>query len=275
MSKNKFKIGEFSKLNRITVKTLRHYEKIGLLTPNEVDEWTGYRYYDISQFKRLSTILYLKRLRFSLDEIIAILDDNDGTPSPEMVNAKIEECKKEQLRLENQYIELINLINNINKSRKMENVFIKSLPAITVASFRKVIKDYDELSFLCYGIIGPEMQRCGCKCDNQQYCYTVEHDKVHKDCDIDLEYCEAVDAPFVESELLKCKKIPEVKTAVCIKHQGSYNNFQLSMTEIMSYIEKNNYVIADYPRFSYIEGPWSKDNEDDYLTIIEVPVKTA
>ena len=39
--KTKFKIGEFSQLMQITVKTLRHYEQKGLLMPDDVDEWTG------------------------------------------------------------------------------------------------------------------------------------------------------------------------------------------------------------------------------------------
>lgn len=273
MSKNKFKIGEFSKLNHITVKTLRHYEKIGLLRPNEVDEWTGYRYYDVSQFKKLSHILYLKRLRFSLEEILGMFESGMEMPSPEMLKLKIEECKEERQRIENQYIELLYLNDNLNRDKKMNNVFIKSIPEITVASFRKVIKDYDELSALCCQVIGPEMQRCGCTCHHLQYCYTVEHNKEHKDFYIDLEYCEAVDRPFEESAILKCKTIPEVKTAVCINHKGSYKHFSQSMTEIMSYLEKNGYVIMDHPRFSYIDGPWNKNNEEDYLTIIEIPVK--
>ena len=53
-NKMKFKIGEFSKLCQVTVKTLRHYEEIGLMIPVEVDEWTGYRYYDISQLRCMS-----------------------------------------------------------------------------------------------------------------------------------------------------------------------------------------------------------------------------
>ncbi len=43
--RTKLKIGEFSKLMQVTVKTLRHYEQIGLLVPDEVDQWSGYRYY--------------------------------------------------------------------------------------------------------------------------------------------------------------------------------------------------------------------------------------
>lgn len=45
--RTKLKIGEFSKLMQVTVKTLRHYEQIGLLVPDEVDQWSGYRYYTL------------------------------------------------------------------------------------------------------------------------------------------------------------------------------------------------------------------------------------
>ena len=52
--KTKLKIGEFSKLMQVTVKTLRLYEQMGLLIPYEVDKWTGYRYYTIEQMQRLN-----------------------------------------------------------------------------------------------------------------------------------------------------------------------------------------------------------------------------
>ena len=59
--KTKFKIGEFSQLMQITVKTLRHYEQKGLLMPDDVDEWTGYRYYSIDQMQKLNSIRSLQR----------------------------------------------------------------------------------------------------------------------------------------------------------------------------------------------------------------------
>ena len=52
-NRTRLKIGEFSRLMQVTVKTLRHYEQKELLIPNEVDEWTGYRYYSIGQMQRL------------------------------------------------------------------------------------------------------------------------------------------------------------------------------------------------------------------------------
>lgn len=272
-SKNKFNIGEFSKLNRITVKTLRHYEEIGLLKPNEVDEWTGYRYYDVSQFQKVTTIMYLKSLRFSLSEIRDLFDQGLDTPSVEMLSAKIEQCRTEQEQLQWQYDELRILEKNLKKGNKMERVSIKTLPEVLVASYRKVVKDYDELFDLCPNVIGSEMQRCGCTCDTIQYGYTLELSKDHKTCNFEIEYCEAVDAPFTESDVLKCKKVPEVKTAACINHIGDYKSFQQTMAELMNYIEQHNYKIVDSPRYCYIDGIWNKENPAEWLTEIQVPVE--
>lgn len=70
-NKTKLKIGEFSQMMQITVKTLRFYEQKGLILPDEVDEWTGYRYYSIGQMQKLKSIRDLQQLGFSLDEIKA------------------------------------------------------------------------------------------------------------------------------------------------------------------------------------------------------------
>ena len=67
--KTKLKIGAFSKMMQVTVKALRHYEQKGLLVPEEVDAWTGYRYYSITQMQRLNTIRGLQRQGFTLEEI--------------------------------------------------------------------------------------------------------------------------------------------------------------------------------------------------------------
>ena len=62
-------IGKMAALNHITVQTLRHYDKIGLLKPLHVDEETGYRYYDIKQSAILDMIQYMKSLGMSLEQI--------------------------------------------------------------------------------------------------------------------------------------------------------------------------------------------------------------
>jgi DNA-binding transcriptional MerR regulator len=77
-----FKIGDLSKLSRVSVKTLRYYDEIGLLKPAQVDRFTGYRYYSFDQLPRLNRILALKDLGFSLEQIAQVL--NEGLPPAQL-----------------------------------------------------------------------------------------------------------------------------------------------------------------------------------------------
>ncbi|MDQ7863512.1 helix-turn-helix domain-containing protein [Peribacillus frigoritolerans] len=72
-----FSIGEMAKLRGVTVDTLRHYDKIGLLKPFHIDPETGYRYYSISQYEVLGTIKELRSIGFSLEEIKQFLTDRN------------------------------------------------------------------------------------------------------------------------------------------------------------------------------------------------------
>jgi len=63
------KIGEFSRLAQVSVKTLRYYDQRGLLRPAWIDRFTGYRYYQVGQLARLHRILALRDLELSLDQI--------------------------------------------------------------------------------------------------------------------------------------------------------------------------------------------------------------
>ncbi len=69
------KIGEFAQEAEVTVKTLRHYEKLNLLRPAWIDRFTGYRYYAPEQLPRLNRIMVLKDLGFSLQQIGRILQN--------------------------------------------------------------------------------------------------------------------------------------------------------------------------------------------------------
>lgn len=69
-------IGQFAKDNNVTVKTLYHYEKLGLLMPKHIDEETGYRYYSDDQSQDLKVVIFLKDLGLSLSEINDVLNHN-------------------------------------------------------------------------------------------------------------------------------------------------------------------------------------------------------
>jgi DNA-binding transcriptional MerR regulator len=75
--KNRFSIGQMSKLHNIPIKTLRYYDEIDLFKPAEVNDETGYRYYSTEQFKKLDIINYLKALGVPLKDIKAQLNNRD------------------------------------------------------------------------------------------------------------------------------------------------------------------------------------------------------
>ena len=66
------KIGEFSKLSRLSVRMLRYYDASGLLTPAVVDPFTGYRYYCEEQLPTAGRIAALRDMGFPLSAIDAI-----------------------------------------------------------------------------------------------------------------------------------------------------------------------------------------------------------
>lgn len=71
--KNYFSISEAAKMADLTTETLRHYDRIGLVTPREKDPWTGYRYYSKQEIIRLNTIQALRCMDLSLKEIKEVL----------------------------------------------------------------------------------------------------------------------------------------------------------------------------------------------------------
>ena len=104
---------------QVTVKTLRHYELKELLIPNEVDEWTGYRYYSIDQMQKLNSIRHLQQLGFTLEEIRDLYDEESHTPSVEQLTEKIEETERQLQRLMTRCHQLLEWIDSQKKIKKM------------------------------------------------------------------------------------------------------------------------------------------------------------
>ena len=80
----------FAKLCGCSTQTLRYYDRIGLLTPARVDEWTGYRYYEEEQAMQFVKIKNLQQADFSIEEIRPLLRE-DGERLQEAFARKIAE----------------------------------------------------------------------------------------------------------------------------------------------------------------------------------------
>jgi len=271
--KTRLKIGEFSQLMQVTVKTLRHYEQKGLLLPDEVDEWTGYRYYSIDQMQKLQAIRDLQRLGFSLDEIKDLFKDNSHIPSIRQLTEKIKETEAQLKQLITRRNRLLDWRNSRKEMKTMEKFSIQSLPEIIVASHREVLPDYAAIGSMCVEIIAPEMQRLGCKCPPPGYCFTIELDREYKPTDVDIEYCEQVEEMGEDSAIIQFKRLPAVSKALCMKHVGPYERFYESFTEAFRYIEEHGYKPVGQFRTCYVDGVWNQEDPEKWLSIIQIPIE--
>ena len=271
MSKNKLMIKEFSLLCGVTVKTLRHYEKVGLLQPAEVDEWTGYRYYNVAQMQTLANIRRLKRIGFSLDEILDLSERGTLIPSPEMLRKKIVACHEELLAVQRRYNLLCDMEDSQNKLFNMENFSIGFLPEIIVASHREVIPTYADLGRVCYEKIGPEMARLGCKCVEPGYCFTMEHHEYRPE-QIDIEYCEQVEEMGHDSDIIQFKRLPAIPKVLFVKHVGPYDRFYDTFVEAFRYMDENGLQLGGQPRTSYVDGVWNQEDPEQWLSILQIPL---
>lgn len=268
-----YQIGMFSKINRITTKTLRHYDEIGLLKPEYVDDFTGYRYYSSRQLQRLHRIMALKRLGLGLAEI------KDAIDNPGSINIYLKLKEKEiEERIKEEETRLLHVKNYIKRMKGELNMnynpVIKSLPEVIVASMRTVIPSYNTY-FEIVPQMGEEMKSKGAICAVPEYCFTIYHDGEYKERDIDVEICEAVEDYCENSGRVKYKKINEVETAVCVLHKGPYSTIRDAYLFAFQWINDNGYKIVGQPRESYIDGIWNRDDENDWLTELQVPVSKS
>lgn len=97
-----YRIGEFSIISNLSVKTLRYYDEIGLLEPAETDPFTGYRLYSSAQVGDAIIIQALKELGFSLDEIKCFYQDTDSLlrQKEQMLKKQLQELKSRLHKLE-------------------------------------------------------------------------------------------------------------------------------------------------------------------------------
>ena len=112
-----FSIGDVAKLFHLSVSSLRHYEALGLLTPERVDPNTGYRSYSIRQFEVLNTIRYLRALDMPLEEIADFLRDRDVERIEEKLSRQREAVLQRQRELERIRRKIDNRLHQLREAR--------------------------------------------------------------------------------------------------------------------------------------------------------------
>lgn len=261
-----FKIGEFSRLSHLTVKTLRFYEKEGLLIPDRVDSISSYRYYSSSSLSKACAIKAYRQLGLSIEEIKRIIQGEDVK--------KILKHKSEELLKEKELIDTkLSILNCLLKEENMK--------------YQPVVKEIDEY-VIYYGEtrldtyaglmnfipqLGEECSKLNpdIKCLEPDYNFCEYLDGEYKEADIRVRYCQAADKMGRESDLVKFRKLEAVKV-ISILHKGAYDMIGEAYAYIIKYAKENGYRVKGLARECYIDGIWNKENVEDYLTEIQLPI---
>lgn len=115
------RIGEFSKLSGVPIRTLRYYDEIDLFKPAEIDLFTDYRYYKEEQIEDLELINKLKSVGFSLDEI----RENWNKFSDELMINKKHELEQKLEDINHSIKEIDYLRSNIVNGKIVKSLSIK------------------------------------------------------------------------------------------------------------------------------------------------------
>lgn len=123
MKNNLMLIGEMADFLGISRKAIRLYEKKGIIKPVKVDAGNGYRYYSAEQIQQLNTLLELRALGFSLDEIKRIVDGKTAKISLlEMLEKKRQAWQEAMHSAKYKEECLENVIHNLQRSQTAEKM---------------------------------------------------------------------------------------------------------------------------------------------------------
>lgn len=117
-----YRIGEFSELTNLSIRTIRYYNDIGLLIPEEVDIFTNYRYYGEQNLEQAKMIEVLKSVGFTLEEIKTHwnnFDDEFFLQRKEALSREIDE-KNEAIRKVDELRSKVNGGYIMNKESEMK-----------------------------------------------------------------------------------------------------------------------------------------------------------
>ena len=279
-----FRISDFSRFSRVSVKMLRHYDEIGLLRPARIDAENGYRYYSADQLPRLNRIILLKDLGFSLDQIARLLD---GDPSAEemkgMLRVRQMEIERaievEQARL----AQLKSRLHAIEQERSpLYDVIVREVPEQWMACLRAVVPGQERVARM-FDEVEAFAAAQGIRAAASPL--AIFHDAEYREADLDIEVAVPVTRRVESSGRLQVRVVEGCSTMACVVYTGSYERTAEVFNALLLWMEVNHCVAAGPLREVYLRfgadraeelnlpRAFLAEEEALFVTEIQLPVK--
>jgi len=270
-----FKIGVFARLGQVSVRTLRFYDELGLLSPTHVDTQSGYRYYGADQLPRLNRILALRDLGLSLEHIALVLQ----RPLPaarlsEMLQEKRVEIEGRITQEREQLARVEARLRQIESEGIMPDyeVVLKRIEPVLVASVRDIIPDMEQIN-ATFNRLFDEVYGYACA-QRAQFGgpgLDLWHDPEPRMENMEVEACATLAAPIPPSERVRVYELPAVETAASTTHHGDFSGIGDAHRAVMQWIEHNGYRVSGPGREVYHVYERTGD-PSKWITELQYPV---
>ncbi|WP_442600536.1 MerR family transcriptional regulator [Paenibacillus sp. KN14-4R] len=269
-------IGEFSKICGVSTKTLRYYDDIGLIHPDEINHENGYRYYSIRQLKKMIFINRLKSYHFSLEEIKVILELEKDLSEENLcsaLNRKRREIQEKlnafEYTLKQMSTDILNLEKGIPIMSYLDHIevqLVETLP-MSILYMRQMMSSddyalgYEKYFSRLYEKIATE------KLTLLGMPMTIYHSPEYNPAGNDTEFA----IPIEET----VKGTRDLSGELCAKSvlKGSYSELTSVYAKLREWIENEGYELVNSPYEVYVTNPNQATTAEDIVTEVYFPVK--
>lgn len=262
-------IGEFSNVCQVSVKTLHHYDKIGLLVPAEVDRFTGYRYYRTEQIDTMNYIKRLKQYGFSLEEIQHLLTISDRKELAGALRAQKEKLRRKQQEVAvvlnelQTHISVFERTGDIMTCQKGYMVEIKDSPAMNVLAARAMmgVEEFGKY----YGTLFERVPKERVTPTGQTGARYYDKEFNHESSDVEV---------FIGvREKDKADVVMEPCECAMTVHHGGYSTLSEAYGAVVTWIIENGYEIAGAPFDLYIKTQFDSLPPEEWETEVYFPIR--
>ncbi len=270
-----FDTGKFSRMARVSKRTLRYYDSIDLFKPVKVDKDTGIRYYSARQFADLNRILALKELGMTLEQIRRMLaEDVSQEEIYGMLLIKKAEAEQKLFEEVQRFRSIEARLQN-PETYLTQGVVLKSVPEQVYLSYRNVIAPENLLSLFqnvasrVPGLAGRQ---------NVSYCTTLIHwdafDMDNFDAELGYLMSKSLDLSIELSEdvILTERILPAVEEMASVVLIGGPARYPAGFEAVTRWCELNGYDLNIPQREIYLEIP-ADGNTDDMVIELQFPVE--
>ncbi|MDT8381453.1 MAG: GyrI-like domain-containing protein [Brevefilum sp.] len=259
------KIGDFSKIAQVSIKTLRYYDTLGLLSPAHIDRYSGYRYYELSQLVTLNRILALKDLDFSLDQVKEMLTvDLSSDVMEKLLKDKAAELQQRILdenarlmRVESRLAQLREALDD-----RLKPVVLKSSPTQYLASIRQIlpsVKDLADWQKDRLDAIDKRLKETSLR--SYETSILIYHQDEYREVKVDVEIGRFLEIRKQHAELknindsLQIYTLPAVNHLATTIHTGGAENIGETYTSLAGWTQANGFIpIGTWREVSYAPG---------------------